>query len=248
MSSFVLVHGSWHAAWCWHKIIPRLERAGHDVVAVDLPGHGRQPRDPGQVTLAHYVDCIVAALDALPEPAVLVGHSRGGLAITQAAEARPDRVAALVYLAAYLVPDGETVLDLARGDRDSLVPPNLVVNPEQGWDMLRQEALVDALYADCSAEDVALCRSLLVPEPFAPSRTPVRTTPERFGRVPRVYIELLQDRAVSLPLQRRMYGRLPCREVLSIDASHSAYFSRPDELAARLLSLPEARSEGRAHA
>jgi pimeloyl-ACP methyl ester carboxylesterase len=247
MSSFVLVHGSWHGAWCWHKIVPRLERAGHRVVALDLPGHGRDRRDPGELTLAHYTDAIVGALDALPEPAILVGHSRGGLAITQAAETRPDAVSVLVYLAAFLVPDGGTVLDLARGDRDSLVPPNLVVNPERGWDMLREEAFVDTLYADCSPEDVALCRSLLAPEPIAPSRTAVSTTPGRFGRVPRVYVELLRDRAVSLPLQRRMQARLPCREVLSVDASHSAYFSRPDELAACLLSLPEVAADRRAH-
>jgi hypothetical protein len=100
--------------------------------------------------------------------------------------------------------------------------------------MLRAEAFEEVLYADCPPEDVALAHALLTPEPLAPSRARVGTTPERFGSIPRVYIELLRDRAVSPAFQRRLHAATPCNEVRSIDASHSAYFSKPDELAAHL--------------
>ena len=113
--------------------------------------------------------------------------------------------------------------------------PNLDVNQEEGWDMLREDAFRAALYADCSDDDVRLAHALLTPEPARPTSTPIRTTDERFGRIPRVYIELLQDRAVSPALQRKMYTAMPCKEVLSIDASHSAYFSQPDELTTKIL-------------
>jgi hypothetical protein len=76
-------------------------------------------------------------------------------------------------------------------------------------------------------EDVALAYALLTPEPRgpgSPTNTPIRTTPENFGRVARAYIELTQDRAVSRSIQKRMYMATPCAPVLSIDASHSGTF------------------------
>src|SRR5262249_11659973 len=87
MSTYLLVHGAWHGAWCWYKIIPRLQAAGHKVIALDMPGHGRDWRPPGEITMQDYVDTITRALDAEAEPAVLVAHSRGGLVATHAAEA-----------------------------------------------------------------------------------------------------------------------------------------------------------------
>jgi pimeloyl-ACP methyl ester carboxylesterase len=145
MSTYVLIHGSWHGAWCWHKITPRLEAAGHRVIVPDMPGHGRDWRPPGTIGMADYVATITAALDAADEPVVLVAHSRGGIAITQAAEARPEKIRRLVYLAAYLVPSGETLIPLAFADTDSLVIPNLEINQSEGWDMLRREMFRAAL-------------------------------------------------------------------------------------------------------
>ena len=80
-------------------------------------------------------------------------------------------------------------------------------------------------------------RSLLTREPNAPLATPLSLTKANFGRVPRVYIETLKDRGVSIQLQRRMCGTLPCERVLSMDTSHSPFFSAPKELASHLLSL-----------
>ncbi len=237
MSTFVLIHGSWHGAWCWYKVLPRLERAGHRAIAIDLPGHGRDWTPHRRVTMDSYVDAICRVLDAQSEPVILVGHSRGGLAITQAAEERAEQIQVLVYLAAFLIPNGATMLGLAAEDADSLVMANLEVNREQGWDMLRPEAFRETLYADCSEADVALASCLLTPEPSAPSATAMRTTRDRFGRIPRGYIELLQDRAVSPALQRRMYRAMPCERIVSIDASHSAYFSVPGELTDAILSF-----------
>jgi len=237
MTNFVLIHGSWHGAWCWFKVVPRLRAAGHYVDVVELPGHGRDHTPAHDVTIDSYVEAIHAAIDRAPGPVVLVAHSRGGLAATQAAEGRSERVAGLVYLAAYLLRDGESVLDLAQHDTDSLVLPNLDFDPEGHWDMLREEVFDDALYADCDADDIALAHALLMPEPFAPSKARMRITEERYGGIPRAYIRLTRDRAVSPALQDRMLAALPCYAVRSIEASHSAYFSRPDELAGHLQEL-----------
>jgi len=236
MANFVLIHGSWHGAWCWFKVEARLRERGHEVIVPDLPSHGRDRTPPGEVRLEDYVETIVAAMEEASEPVTLVAHSRGGIAITAAAEARPDLVGGLVYLAAFLPRNGESVLDLFPNDTDSLLPPSLDADFEAGWDMLREEAFEPALYHDCPAQDVALAGALLTPEPLAPSLAPIITS-ERFASLPRAYIELTEDRAVTPTFQRYMNSRTPCDPVLSIAAGHSAYFSKPDELADRLEEL-----------
>jgi pimeloyl-ACP methyl ester carboxylesterase len=234
MANFVLVHGSWHGAWCWHKIVPRLRGLSHHVEAVDLPGHGRDRTTLAEITLDSYVERIHEAIDHAPGPVVLVAHSRGGVAATQATEGRHEHISTLIYLAAYMLGNGESVIDIAPHDSDSLVMPNLEFDPEGHWDMLRAEAFEAALYADCSADDVALAHALLTPEPAAPSWTPLNTTDARYGSVRRVYIQLLEDRAVSPMLQARMCAAMPCDEVRQIRAGHSAYFSAPDSLTTHL--------------
>jgi hypothetical protein len=102
--------------------------------------------------------------------------------------------------------------------------------------MLRAEFYRQALYHDCSDDDVALCQSLLTPEPLGPTLTPMRLSEVRWGNIPRGYILLTQDRAVGPALQRRMLERTPCGAVVEIAASHSAYFSKPDELTDAILT------------
>jgi pimeloyl-ACP methyl ester carboxylesterase len=248
VSKYLLIHGSWHGAWCWYKITARLEAAGHTVIVPDMPGHGRDWTPPGQVTMQDYVNTITRVLDATAEPVVLVVHSRNGIVAAQAAEARPEKIRTLVYLASYLPPIGDTPpLAQSRGegqwahDPDSLLwaKQSVDVNREAGSDMLQRQAFREALYADCLDDDVALAYALLTPEPrgaLSPTETPIRTTQENFGHIPRVYIELTQDRAVSWRAQKRMYDTTPCARVLTIDASHSAYFSQPDQLTKHILT------------
>lgn len=237
MSTYVLVHGSWHGAWCWYKIIPLLEQAGHKAIALDLPGHGRDWTAARDVTLQGYVQSVCEVLDAESEPVILVGHSRGGIVISQVAEQRPEKIRTLVYLAAYLIPNGEAMLPMALSDSESLIVSNLAVNEEQGSHMLNEEAFRKALYADCAEEDVALATALLTPEPNAPVATPLNLSDERFGRVERVYIETLQDKGVSPALQKKMYTATPCKRVSSMETSHSPFLSAPEQLVSHLTSL-----------
>ena len=237
MSSYVLIHGAWHGGWCWDKVVPLLERKGHSVVAPDLPGHGRDGTPIPQVTLQAYADRVCGVLDAQPEPAVLVGHSMGGLVISQAAERRPDKVSTLVYLTAFLLRDGETLLQIAQGDAEAIVLPNLVMAEDQSHAVVREDAIEEAFYGDCSAEDVDRARSLLVPQAAAPFATPVRVSEENFGRLPRVYVECRRDRAISPAIQKAMYTASPCQRVISMDTSHSPFLSAPEDLVAHLTAL-----------
>ena len=241
MATFVLLHGSWHAGWCWHKIVSRLTAAGHRTLAPDLPAHGRRWKSVrGAVTLGAMARAVCDVIDALPEPVVLVAHSRAGIVASTVAQRRPARVKKVVYLASYMLRDGERVLEHFRTDEDSLVLPNISINRFTLTDMLQEHAYRAALYADCNDDDVALARTLLTPEPLLPALTRLSLTEDAYGRVPRYYIELTEDRAVTPALQRRLYEALPCERVFRLEASHSAYFSRPDELSEILTTIGRA--------
>ncbi len=246
MSTFVLVHGAGSGAWVWHKVAPRLAAQGHKVITPDLPGHGLNPMPMAEVSLEGYVACIGDILKAQPEPVVLVGHSLGGAVISQVAEYCPDRIQTLVYLAGYLLANGQTMLDITQADTESLLLANAVFSDDQLSATFRPEALQDLGYADCSEEDMALVRSLLAPQTLAPLATSVQITPEQAGRVPKVYITCTQDRVISPAAQRRMYTALPCEQVIAMETGHNPYLSAPQTLANHLLSLVAA-SPGPTH-
>jgi pimeloyl-ACP methyl ester carboxylesterase len=226
-----------------------LERAGHRVLAFDLPSLGRDKTPISEVSPTTWSDSVCQLLDAEKEPVVLVGHSRGGMIISQVAEARPSKVKTLVYLSAFLLrdgqftafllKDGQSVLEAAQSESnaDSKLLPNLIVNDDQGYATVREEAIQEAFYGRCSYEDVVLARLLLQPEAMAPLGTPIHTTPENFGRIPRVYIECLRDNAVTPAFQKEMYSVVPCQRVISMETDHSPFFSEPEELVSHLISI-----------
>jgi len=235
MSYFLFLHGSWHGAWCWHKVLPRIAAAGHQAVAIDLPGRGRAPATPAFVGLKRMVDAAERALAPQGKTTVVV-HSRNGIVASTLAERAPGRIARTIYLASFMLPSGRRVLDYVPDDR-SMMPGNVAVNRVALWDWLNPKVYREALYADCSEDDVALANALLVREPVRPALTRLRLSQDRYGRVPRAYIRLTQDNAVSPALQDRLLAETKVDRVENIDASHSVYFSQPDKLAQTILKL-----------
>ncbi len=239
MSTFVLVHGACHGAWCWYKVIPLLTRLGHKAVALDLPGHGVDKTAIKEVTLDGYAERVCSVIDEQEEPVVLVGHSMGGGIVTAAAELRPKKIATLVFLSAAMVENGATLFDKPRQSDESIAFSHLVMSPDGDSFTLRKETLRETLYHDCPEEDAVLAELLLVPQALRPMETPIRTSRQNFGRIPRIYIECLRDRVHALSFQRELHAAIPCGKVLTIDTGHSPFFAAPAELTALLTSLPE---------
>jgi pimeloyl-ACP methyl ester carboxylesterase len=237
VSTYVLIHGSWHGGWCWYKVVAALERDGHRVLAPDLPSLGIDKTPVADVSLRTWTESVGRIVAAQTDPVVLVGHSRGGVVVSEVAEAMPEKVAMLVYVCAFLLRDGESLLQAAQEDRTSVLLGHLVPSDDQKSATVREDVIRDAFYGECSDDDVALAGSLLAPEAMAPFSTPLHLTAERFGSVRRVYIECLRDRAVPPALQKRMYTAQPCERVITIDTDHSPFFSAPDELVRHLLAL-----------
>jgi len=232
---FVLVHGGWQGAWSWHQVEAVLESSGHTVTALDLPSLGIDGAVPGTVSLQDYTDRVVATLDAAPDPVVLVAHSMGGIVISSAAEARPDKVDKLVYVAAFLIPNGGTLLDVALADSEALITPNLIVDFSNGTVDVNRALLGDIFFNRSPASAEALGQALFKKTPLAPLATPLQLTEAGFGSVPRFYVETRKDHAISLSVQRAMVAQLPVEKVYSINTDHSPFLSKPHTLSRYLL-------------
>lgn len=189
-----------------------------------MPGHGEnRKKDIATITLQDYIDCVVEVLDSQVEPVILVGHSMGGMVISQVAEHRPNKIKNLVYLCAFLLKDGES---MHTGE----------TKPPEPFSMTDKN-LKGLFYEDCTDEDFQWAKSLLVPQPQAPVFTPIHISDKHYGRVPRIYITCLRDQAIPPSYQKQMYTQMPCEQIITMNTSHSPFLSAPEELARNLLGL-----------
>ncbi len=138
MATFVLIHGAWHGGWCWERVVPLLEQRGHTVRAPDLPGMGRDRTPLGDITLDVWARFVSELVRAELEPVILVGHSRGGIVLSQSAEQIPDRIRTLVYLAAFLVANGDSMWTTAQKvPREAGRSPDMIVSDDRSTSTLR---------------------------------------------------------------------------------------------------------------
>jgi pimeloyl-ACP methyl ester carboxylesterase len=234
MARFVLVHGAFHGAWCWESFSDELAARGHTVETFDLPGSGDDPTPAADVTLDAYAERICEVLSARDTPAIVVGHSMGGVAVTHAAARCPERIAALVYVAAFLPADGQSLVDLTQlpEGADDQVQANMVVEGEPPMATLPRDQAGDIFYGACDPAVAARAAERIGPQPLAPFLTPVSAPAGgALDAVPRSYVISTQDRAIPPALQRRMSSERATAEVAELDADHSPFLSRPTELA-----------------
>ena len=233
MARFVLVHGAFSGAWIWEPLIERLQAAGHSAEAFDLPGLGDDHTPASEVTLDAYGARLCEVLLASPEPAIVVGNSMGGIVATHGAARCPERVAALVYVAAFIPKDGQSLLDLTKlpegaGDQ---VQANIVVEGEPPVAVMPAEASRDALYGSCAPDVAAWAIARQRAQPVAPFATPVAIPRGALDGISRYCVVCTRDRAIPLPLQRRMSTENACVDVVELDTDHTPHLSMTDELA-----------------
>jgi pimeloyl-ACP methyl ester carboxylesterase len=232
VATFVLVPGAWHGAWCWERVVPLLEAAGHRVLAPELHGMGADSARAAQGSLAVWADQVAQLIREQDRPVILAGHSRGGAVISEVAERVPERIASLVYIAALLLPDGVAIREFLGETRDRAAAE--IVKRDDGTCTVVSADVGPVFYTTTDPEWAERAASLLTPEPIASLAAPIHVTAERFGRVPRAYVECLQDLAVPLTAQRAMQATWPCDPVFTLDCDHSPFYAMPAELASAL--------------
>jgi pimeloyl-ACP methyl ester carboxylesterase len=240
MSTFVLIHGGWHAAWCWIRVATLLGNHGHRVIAPDLPAHGADSTPFTARPYEMYVPKVCEVLDRLDDRAILVGHSSGGMILTEVAQRRSARIKSLVYLSAFLLPSGKTPRDVMTMDTESVLRSCLEIDLERGVSLVRPECAKTVFYADCSEDDAQWAISRLQPEPLIPPGPSIVNAGDSGSRTAKFYIECLQDKALGPRMQRWMYTESQCDGVYSLPTSHSPFLSAPTALVQCLLEIDSA--------
>lgn len=243
----VLIHGAWQGSWAFSAWTPMLAAHGWHVHAVDLPGNGWPPAADAPANLATYTAHVVDLLQTLDEPAIVLGHSGGGITASQVAEAVPERVAGLVYLAGMMLPSGMTFLDLVASTSRAWPDVDLSgIGPwlERSADGLRTSVRIEGalrcFLQDCEPGAARAAAALLRPQPESGRAMCNQLSAERYGRVPRVYVECRDDRSVLLPLQQRMQQLSPGALCLPIDCGHVPQLAQPERLTTLLLPIIDA--------
>lgn len=182
------------------------------------------------VTLADWSSHVLAECEALAEPVVLVAHSRGGLVISEVAEALGARAQATVFVAALMLRDGERWADIAAAaDGKQSFADAVQVSADRRFLHARPEMAGEVYYNTTPAALAASAIARLGPEPMGPAGEPITITQARFGAAPRFYLECLEDQALPLSLQRRMQAAMPCA-VFTLPTDHSPFLSAPSLL------------------
>jgi pimeloyl-ACP methyl ester carboxylesterase len=239
--TIVLVHGAWQGSWSFDAWRPLLEARGYRTVAVDLPGNGWNPAPLGADGLADYTAHVVGVIERLDRPCVLLGHSGGGMTVSQVAETAPERVAALVYLAGFMLPSAMPFINLvaearaAWPERDFAGIVRHLVHLDQGAaTQVPIAAALDIFLHDCPPEAALAAAANLRVQPEAGRAVAARITPARQGRIPRIYIEALNDRSIDIRLQRMMQRLSPGATRISLACGHVPQLAMPEELTDKL--------------
>lgn len=238
--TFVLVHGAFQDSTAWDSVVPLLEAAGHTAIAIDLPAHGADETPDAEVTLASYRDAVIAVIEAQATPVVLVGHSFGGIVISEVAEAIPDQVETLVYVAGYLPRNGDSLAGLAALDHNNgFRETNFLLAEDYTYAYVLEEDFLTIFCGDCTEEQAEVVMASRQNEPLAALNEPSTVTAEQFGTVRKVYIMTAEDNAASPQIQAFMISQTPVDHVYALNTSHVPFVTMPEELSALLISAAQ---------
>ncbi len=225
----ILVPGLWLDGSSWDGVVPALEKAGLHTHAVTLPGMESKHADRSSVTLQDQIDAVIAQVDALGPTGrvVLVGHSAGGPIAHATADARPDRVARVMYVGGEPRGDGETLGDFPVEDGEVPLPD---------WSFFDDE-----MVADLDGAQRAAFRAQAIPSPALATTDRLRLSDDRRYDVPITMICCEYTSADLREWTEKGYdgthelAKIHDVEYVDLTCGHWPQFTRPEELARAIL-------------
>ncbi len=236
-STFVLVHGSNHGGWCWERVIPLLEAAGHSVYAPTLTGLAERADElTQQVGLATHVADIIELFEREDlREVTLVGHSYAGAVITGVAEAVAERISRLIYLDAFLPRDGESVLDTEPPQsREAFLA--IARDQGDGWRLPPQQSFLDRWGLTDPADRKWVWENL-TDMPLLASTEPLSAPRDAARSLPRTFIDLTAPKNPGTVLASKR-AREEGFKMLAIATGHDVMVTKPAKLAELLLQAP----------
>ncbi|WP_130804621.1 alpha/beta fold hydrolase [Acinetobacter ihumii] len=240
----VLVHGAWQGSWSFDLIKPLLEQTGWQVHAVDLPNNGWNNETQIVANQQNYCEHVVQVIQQIGEPVVLLGHSGGGLTISAVAEQIPNMISHLVYLVGMMLPSEMSFLDFKKlceqhfPDEDFAGISPYLTFTQDGYSVVSQEGAKKIFLQDCEPKLAQQLIEKLRAQPETGRDLKPVLTPERFGRVPRIYVEALYDQSLSINMQRLMQQLQPDHlQVMTMQTGHVPQAVEPELLIEKLSQL-----------
>ena len=231
---FVLIHGAWHGGWAWDGVIAELEKAGHTAEAPTMPGHSPGDSRAG-IQFSDYVDAIARTLERQSAPVVLVGHSSAGFLLQSVAPKVPAKIAELVFLNAFVLPNGTSQFDLVPPEAAQGMTAAANASPDNSVPVI-EDFVRGALMATETVEAQDALLERLVPQPLALFTTKIDAQPFQNLSIPKAVVYSKED--ASLPpgafLGMAQQGLGEYR-LVEIDGSHEALVTNPAIVAGGIL-------------
>lgn len=236
MSTFVLVHGSWHDGSAWNAVIQHLEAKGHQAFAPTIAGHGK-----GVNKNVNHAQCTQSIVDYIVEKdltdIVLLGHSFGGSIIAKVAEAIRDRIRRLIFFNAFVLNDGESLKDNIPPDTQALLD-NLARESDDNTITMPFEIWREVFLNDADLKQAQSSYTQLSPEPYQPLIDKLDLKQFYSLSIPKSYLYCTED--TCLPQGEwgwhpRMSSRLGLFRLVQMPGGHEVMFSNPVGLAEKII-------------
>ncbi|MEW6266660.1 MAG: alpha/beta fold hydrolase [Thermodesulfobacteriota bacterium] len=230
---FVLIHGAWHTGETWSGVIKALASSGHTAEAPTMPGHGPGD-DRRNITLADYGRRVAEVVNRRPGKVVLVGHSSGGIMLQAATPLAAEKIERLIFLNAFIMPDGTAQLDLVPPDVARMMRQVAAADPEHC--IPPDENFVrHVLVAGDPKSDQDRLLTCLVPQPVALLDTKVSTAGFNALAIPKTVVFCRDDTSLPPGAYLGLAQNLGRFDLIEIPGGHETFLFQPEVVAEALI-------------
>ena len=235
---YILIHGSWHGAWCWEKLTPYLS-INHQVTCVELPGSGERFNEIEKVTFSLLVASVKEVLETSTAPLVLIAHSFAGLITAALAEIFYEKISHIYYIAAWLPREGYSLIDMALEYNNSELPSIFIEAPKSYWTAIDTEGAKSIFYHDCIIEDQLFASTRIKPKNSLPDRIKQTAVLPQYTLSKSTYILCTEDKVIKPSSQQDIANRFGFKkeQIIYFPSGHSPFLAKPRELAELILGI-----------